>query len=185
MSSQSKSPKPIFDKNELEEMAHDLLDTDFHSLSPRRQRILLKIAEGELVSEDPNKIFKDQLTFGQRLADSVAQWGGSWKFIIFTILCLFGWIWVNTALFFTQGQPLDPYPYIFLNLIISMVTAIQAPIIMMSQNRRAEKDRIDSNSNYETCLKIELELTRLHQRMDWLEEGVCYLSKDGDKKKPQ
>lgn len=161
-----------FDQQELEELARELLDMEFQELSPRKQRIIQNIAEGELTSKDPNRIYTEQLTFGQRFADAVAHFGGSWSFIITALLLLSGWIVYNVVSGDYGGEVFDPYPFILLNLGLSMLAALQAPIIMMSQNRRAAKDRIDSNANYETCLKIELDLTRLHQRMDDVEEKL-------------
>lgn len=158
--------KSKFDLEELQLLAQELLDADYKSLSERKQRILLNIAEGELVSRDANKIYREQLTFGQKVADKVAQFGGSWTFIGIAVLTLSLWIGANSFHFIWGENPADPYPYILLNLGLSMLAALQAPIIMMSQNRRSERDRIESNANYETCMKIELDLTRLHQRLD-------------------
>lgn len=152
---------------ELNELAHDLLDSDFDELSEGDQKIIEHIAENESIAENPNTTYSDTVTFGQSLSDDVARIGGSWTFVILSFVILIIWIFLNSKQI-TQA-PWDPYPYILLNLVLSMVAALQAPIIMMSQNRQAEKDRISANANYEVCLKMELEITRLHQRFEELE----------------
>lgn len=152
---------------ELNELAHDLLDSDFDELSEGDQKIIEHIAEHESISENPNTTYSDTITFSQSLADDVARVGGSWTFVILSLLILVIWIFVNSK--HITEAPWDPYPFILLNLVLSMVAALQAPIIMMSQNRQAEKDRISANANYEVCLKMELEITRLHQRFEELE----------------
>jgi uncharacterized membrane protein len=109
----------------------------------------------------------DDATFGQRAADAVARFGGSWTFIGLFALVLVGWIVVNSYLLLRQGHtPFDPFPYILLNLFLSMLAAIQAPVILMSQNRQGEKDRLTSQNDYEVNLKAELEIMALHEKMD-------------------
>jgi uncharacterized membrane protein len=105
------------------------------------------------------------MTFGQRLSDSVARWGGSWFFVSGFGLFLVGWALLNSWLL-AYPERFDPYPYIFLNLILSMIAAIQAPIIMMSQNRQAAKDRIEAQLDYEVNLKAEIEIMALHDKVD-------------------
>ena len=105
------------------------------------------------------------LTYGQRLADRIASFGGSWTFIIIFFAILFTWISLNLY-FFTQ--PFDPFPFILLNLILSCLAALQAPVIMMSQNRQEEKDRERSKHDYQVNLKAELEIRMLHEKMDHL-----------------
>lgn len=150
---------------EVQDLAQDFFDNDFDDLSAGKKRILEKIVEGETVSENSNRLYTETLTFGQRVSDRVAKFGGSWPFIIVSLVLLVLWVALNSLAYFGEN-PFDPYPYILLNLILSMLAALQAPIIMMSQNRQAEKDRIDAKSNYEVCLKMELDLMRLHQRFD-------------------
>lgn len=111
-----------------------------------------------------NKAFVNQLSFGGRLADSIARIGGSWTFIISFLVFLFLWTVGNTLLL--ERHAFDPYPYIFLNLVLSMLAAIQAPVIMMSQNRQAEHDRIDAEHDYEVNLKAEIEIMALHEKLD-------------------
>lgn len=112
--------------------------------------------------EDPD----DPLTFGQRMADNVASFGGSWTFIISFATFLFLWIAVNILLL--SSNPFDPYPFILLNLILSTLAALQAPIIMMSQKRQEEKDRERGKKDYMINLKSELEIRMLHEKLDHL-----------------
>lgn len=107
--------------------------------------------------------FADQLTFGQRLADRVAALGGSWTFISLFGAVLFLWIALNWFLLLRLNSTFDPYPYILLNLVLSMLAAIQAPVILMSQNRQAHRDRLDAEHDYEVNLKAELEIMALHE----------------------
>ncbi len=105
-------------------------------------------------------------TFGQRLADKIASFGGSWKFII--IFGLFIFIWIGSNIIFLMNKGFDPYPFILLNLILSCLAALQAPVIMMSQNRQEEKDRERSKQDYMVNLKSELEIRMLHEKIDHL-----------------
>jgi uncharacterized membrane protein len=114
---------------------------------------------------------KDILTTGQRVSDKVARFGGSWMFIILFIIILFGWIIYNSLT--PKSDQFDPYPFILMNLILSCIAALQAPIIMMSQNRQEEKDRMRGENDYLINLKAELEIRSLHQKLDvLLEEQV-------------
>src|SRR5207248_5663226 len=112
----------------------------------------------------------DERTFGQRLADKIATFGGSWTFIIIFGAILLIWIALNSFLLLYRTGPFDPYPYILLNLFLSMLAALQAPVIMMSQNRQAAKDRMDAAHDYEVNLKAELEILALHEKLDALRE---------------
>jgi len=109
---------------------------------------------------------KEKYTFGQRMADKVASFGGSWRFIILFMSFLFAWIIVNV--FFLLNKAFDPYPFILLNLILSCIAALQAPVIMMSQNRQDEKDRERAKKDYMINLKSELEIRMLHEKLDHL-----------------
>lgn len=106
----------------------------------------------------------DEATFGQKVSDKVADFGGSWIFIIGFMFFLFFWVILNTV--FWHTKPVDPYPFIFLNLLLSCVAALQAPIIMMSQNRQEEKDRRRARSDYMINLKAEMEIRNLHDKID-------------------
>jgi len=120
------------------------------------------------VSRNINEEEQDQLTFGERLADRVAAFGGSWTFIIAFGIVLVAWVLGNTAVL--VKHPFDPYPFIFLNLILSMLAAIQAPVIMMSQNRQGAKDRLKADMDYRIDLKGEMEIAHLHTKVDQIYE---------------
>lgn len=112
-------------------------------------------------------VLDDEPTFGQTAADAVARFGGSWAFIGMFALVLVGWVVLNSYLLLRDGgKPFDPYPYILLNLFLSMLASIQAPVILMSQNRQGEKDRLSAQNDYEVNLKAELEIMALHEKMD-------------------
>ena len=122
---------------------------------------------------NPNKVVRQRETFGERVADSVAKFGGSWSFIFSFAGVLLSWIAVNAILLRNVGNgPFDPYPFILLNLFLSMLAAIQAPVIMMSQNRQDSKDRIRSELDYQVNLKAELEIMQLHEKFDRLQQEL-------------
>lgn len=150
-------------------LSERLLHKDFDSLGPRERHVLSHIAKGIHISRNVRKEHEESLTFGQRLADKVAAFGGSWPFIVLFMTALLTWIAVNSYLLAAMSRSsFDPYPYILLNLVLSMLAAVQAPIIMMSQNRQAAKDRVDAAHDYEVNLKAELEIMSLHQKLDAL-----------------
>ena len=134
------------------------------------KRVLAGLTARRHISRNANDAFDQSLTLGQRLADKIAVFGGSWTFIIVFLVVLVGWVVLNTVVMAGPGQAFDAYPYIFLNLILSMLAALQAPVIMMSQNRHAAKDRIAAEHDYEVNLKAELEILALHQKVDTLRE---------------
>jgi len=145
-------------------------DQNTPPLSKREKNVFRHFAERIRISRNTNKEFDATLTFGQRLADRVATFGGSWPFIIIFITILLLWIMLNSYILARRGDTFDPYPYILLNLVLSMLAALQAPIIMMSQNRQAAKDRLDAAHDYEVNLKAELEILSLHEKLDALRE---------------
>ncbi len=120
------------------------------------------------VSRDPNQLFAEHQTFGERLADHVAAIGGSWGFIVGFGLFLAAWAGVNAVVL--AERAFDPFPFIFLNLMLSMLAALQAPIIMMSQNRQAAKDRLEARLDYETNIRSENQIASLHEKVDRLQE---------------
>ena len=161
------------EESELLECTHEAL-VDFLSTHPHAALDLLSVMGKRLRKTDDllrlratrnaNVEAADTLTMGERVADKVASFGGSWRFIFTFGGILVIWVMVNTALFL--AHPFDPYPFILLNLFLLMLAALQAPVIMMSQNRQATKDRIKADLDYEIDLKAELEIAELHKRVD-------------------
>lgn len=126
--------------------------------------VMNAIQTNSILSENVQQELDSRLTFGQRLADRIASFGGSWSFII--VFFSFIVIWMIINILFLASQPFDPYPFILLNLILSCLAAIQAPVIMMSQNRQEQKDRQRSEHDYKINLKAELEIQLLNEKMD-------------------
>lgn len=150
--------------DEVKQLAEQLMRTGFEQLAERDRRVLTRIAKRAHISRDIDAEFETTLTVGERLADKVAEFGGSWTFIIVFGLVLVAWVVLNSLIL--AGRAFDPFPFIFLNLILSMLAAIQAPVIMMSQNRQAAKDRLAAAHDYEVNLKAELEIMSLHDKLD-------------------
>lgn len=130
------------------------------------QDVMNAITNDSLITEELQEDKDDQITFGQRLADKVAEFGGSWTFILSFFFFIIIWIVINSWLL--MNRSFDPYPFILLNLILSCLASIQAPIIMMSQNRQEQKDRIRAEHDYKINLKAELEIKLLNQKIDKL-----------------
>jgi len=143
-----------------------ILEDEKGDLSSLEEEVLESLKENEILSTDVEKEFITALTVGERLSDHIASFGGSWKFIIIFGSILAVWITANTVALFQK--PFDPFPYILLNLVLSCLAAIQAPIIMMSQNRQEARDRLRSQHDYQVNLKAELEIRHLHQKVDHL-----------------
>lgn len=149
-------------------LAQRLLAGGLSELSAREQRVISTIADRHHVTRSVNRTIDDGETIGDHIADRVARFGGSWTFIIIFIVALVSWVALNSWMLTRLGTAFDPYPFIFLNLILSMVAALQAPIILMSQNRQAARDRITAGLDYEINLKAELEIMALHEKLDAL-----------------
>ena len=143
--------------------AHRWFGRPTHALGRAEQQVLSAARARNVVSRNVEESFSDRLTFGQRLADQVARFGGSWTFIIAFAAALALWAGLNALVL---ARPFDPYPFIFLNLMLSMLAAVQAPIIMMSQNRQAARDRLDAAHDYEVNLKAEIEIMALYDKFD-------------------
>ena len=151
---------------------HPLLETaEWETFSPGQRGAIEEVLHKARVARDVHRSFLDTRTLGEQLADTIAQFGGSWPFIMLFLAFLVVWVVLNTTLLAAPRQPFDPYPFIFLNLILSMVAALQAPIIMMAQNRQGARDRIEAASDYQVNLKAELEIQRLHEKLDGLRES--------------
>jgi uncharacterized membrane protein len=143
-----------------------LLQAEKGELTALEQDVIAALAKHEIVAQHADADYQEGLTFGEKLSDRIALFGGSWKFIIVFFGLLGSWIAFNSLLFL--WAPFDPYPYILLNLILSCLASIQAPIIMMSQNRQEAKDRLRSEGDYRVNLKAELEIRHLHEKVDHL-----------------
>jgi len=155
---------------DLHQFRHQFLEANLAAeqgeLSELQKEVLKSVEENESVVKDLNAEFAGKLSFGDRLADKVATFGGSWKFIIIFGGILFCWIILNSIALL--HRPFDPFPFILLNLVLSCVASIQAPVIMMSQNRQEEKDRLRAEQDFRTNLKAELEIRTLHAKIDEL-----------------
>jgi uncharacterized membrane protein len=148
------------------EYVHSLLESEKGELTSLENEVLSSLRNHETLSKNIDTEFEGEWTLGERLADRIATFGGSWIFLILFGLFLVVWISINS--FILYARPPDPYPYILLNLILSCLAAIQAPIIMMSQNRQEAKDRLRSEHDYQVNLKAELEIRHLHEKLDHL-----------------
>ena len=136
-----------------------------NELDEKDEEELLDLLIDQPISIDVDKQEEAKMSFGDKIADKVSAGVGSWTFIILFIFFLLLWTFVNGVLL-KEGDPIDPYPFILLNLVLSCIAAIQAPIIMMSQNRQAEKDSLRNQNDYRTDLKSELILEELHDKME-------------------
>jgi uncharacterized membrane protein len=143
-----------------------LLSSEQGELTTLDQDVLESLKQHEFLTSNLNEEFISKLTLGEFLADRIAAFGGSWRFIIVFGSVLLVWILINTIAL--AAKPFDPYPFILLNLILSCLAAIQAPVIMMSQNRQEAKDRLRSEHDYRVNLKAELEIRHLHEKVDHL-----------------
>lgn len=153
---------------DIKALARDLLDHGVDRLTLRERRVLARMASRRQIARDPRTEYEASMTLGQKAADVIARWGGSWVFVGGFASFLLLWSGWNLL----SGHPFDPYPFIFLNLLLSMLAAVQAPIIMMSQNRQAEIDRHQAGSDYEVNLRAELEIMELHAKLDRLAERL-------------
>ena len=151
--------------------AEKLMDTSYEAMDARAQKVARHISERKHISRNTAQEHDETKNFGQRAADAVAKFGGSWTFIILFGVVLVCWVILNSFILVNYNKAFDPYPYILLNLFLSMLASIQAPIILMSQNRQAEKDRLNAEHDYEVNLKAELEIMLLHEKVDLLREG--------------
>jgi uncharacterized membrane protein len=143
-----------------------LLADEKGEITRLEQQVLESLRDQEIVSQNPETEFDAGLTLGQRAADRIADFGGSWVFIAIFGLVMLSWMLLNS--YVLAARPFDPYPYILLNLVLSCLAAIQAPVIMMSQNRQEARDRLRALNDYQVNLKAELEIRHLHQKIDHL-----------------
>jgi uncharacterized membrane protein len=148
------------------EFVRNTLTEEKGTLSEFEKEVLDSIIERDILSKDIAASIETKLTWGEKLSDKIAQFGGSWPFIIIFLSFILIWMLINVIIL--SSRSFDPYPFILLNLVLSCIAAIQAPVIMMSQNRQENKDRIRSMHDYQVNLKAELEIRRLHDKMDHL-----------------
>ena len=153
-----------------DDIAAKLLGRPYAALDETAQKVARHVAERRHIARNLAQDVEATATRGQRAADAVASFGGSWTFVGLFAATLLAWVLLNAVLVHGRGQTFDPYPYILLNLFLSMLAAIQAPVILMSQNRQAEKDRLGAAHDYEVNLKAELEIMLLHEKLDGLRE---------------
>jgi uncharacterized membrane protein len=144
-------------------LARRILDMGTKEMSAHEQRVIERVANRIAVSRDINEEYDQSSKFGGRLADRVASFGGSWTFLIIFGVLIVVWVGINAAML---AQAFDPYPFILLNLFLSLLASIQAPVILMSQNRQAAKDRLAAAHDYEVNLKAEIEIMALHEKLD-------------------
>ena len=150
--------------------AEKLLGVTYESMDERTRKVARHVTDRKHIARNVAQEFETKTTPGQRAADAVATFGGSWTFIAIFAAILVVWVGSNSFILVQYDKSFDPYPYILLNLFLSMLAAIQAPIILMSQNRQAEKDRINAEHDYEVNLKAELEIMLLHDKLDLLRQ---------------
>lgn len=152
------------------ELAEKFLGVPYETLDERAKNVARLVAERRHVARDAAKELDAVMTRGQRAADAVAAFGGSWIFITCFIVIMIVWVGLNSVILAKYSETFDPYPYILLNLFLSMLAAIQAPIILMAQNRQSYKDRMSAEHDYEINLKAELEIMLLHEKVDILRD---------------
>jgi uncharacterized membrane protein len=151
----------------IRELAQRLLAMDEAKMPAAERKLIDRLAKRLAISRNIGAELEEGRTFGQRLADQVAAIGGSWGFISAFLVFVALWAALNAwALIAMRMEPFDPYPFIFLNLMLSLLAALQAPVIMMSQNRQAAKDRLMASHDYEVNLKSEIEIAALHEKLD-------------------
>lgn len=152
------------------ELAEKFLGVPYEALDERAKKVTRLVAERWHVARDGAKELEVAMTRGQRAADAVAAFGGSWIFISFFIAIMIVWVGLNSVILEKYGKAFDPYPYILLNLFLSKLAAIQAPIILMAQNRQSYRDRMSAEHDYEINLKAELEIILLHEKVNILRD---------------
>ena len=154
----------------IRDAAEKLFNSEYEKLTEQERHVAHHITERTPISTNVVQDYSEQMTFGQKMADKVASFGGSWVFISIFACVMVIWILLNSFILLKLNSSFDPYPYILLNLVLSMLAAIQAPIILMSQNRQAYKDRLSAEHDYEVNLKSELEIIALHEKVDSLRQ---------------
>lgn len=150
----------------IEDLAARWLKPGAQGLGKLESKVLQSTIERKTIAHNPNDAYAAHQSFGDKVADGIARFGGSWTFILGFLAFLVLWTIANAWLL--GRDSFDPYPFIFLNLVLSMIAALQAPVIMMSQNRQSQRDRIDAAHDYAVNLKAEIEIMALHEKLDEL-----------------
>ncbi|WP_227356334.1 DUF1003 domain-containing protein [Haladaptatus salinisoli] len=150
----------------LEHIRNLLAEDSADSLSSEEENVLGSLETNEIIAHDTEEEYQDRLTLGDRLSDRLSEFAGSWRFIILFVAFMAGWMVLNTVVLVSRA--FDPYPFILLNLVLSTLAALQAPVIMMSQNRQEDRDRVRAENDYEVNLKSELEVKRINDKLDHL-----------------
>lgn len=172
--------------NSTVELAQDLFKQEWNKISTQERKLVERMLRRVEMPPDAHQVFVDRRTLGERLADKIAAFGGSWTFILLFFAWLAFWTVLNTDILGPRHDAFDPYPYVFLNLILSMLAAIQAPIIMMSQNRQAAHDRVESEVDHEVNVRAELGIRQLDARLQAIESQLAaFLSLMEDGKDPR
>lgn len=156
--------------------ANSIIEKNWNQLNKSERAKIAELMDHIDDLRDVNQEYVDYRTFGQRAADAVAKLAGSWSFIIIFMLCLLMWAFLNTEILGPRQEAFDPYPYVFLNLVLSMLAAVQAPIIMMSQNRQSARDRLDAEIDHEVNVRAEMAIQGLVNRIEALETKLDHLT---------
>lgn len=156
--------------------AQHIFQTEWERLTPHEREVIEGVLHRLSSPRDTNQEFLEQRTFGERAADTIAAFGGSWTFVILFCITLLLWAFVNTEILGPRKEAFDPYPYVFLNLILSMLAAVQAPIIMMAQNRQSARDRLDAEIDHEVNVRSELMLHSVEERLEKIEAQLSLLT---------
>ena len=153
-----------------EELARRVLGKEWERLPEGERHHILELIPRLATVRDIDEEFTGSRTAGARAADTIAAFGGSWTFVVIFLGIIAFWAVTNTLLLRPEGKAFDPYPFVFLNLLLSTLAALQAPIILMAQNRQAARDRLAAARDYEVNIRAELALRRLHQKLDHLRD---------------
>lgn len=149
---------------------------EWESLTPQERHVIDDLLFRVAPLRDPNQEFADHRTLGERVADRIASFGGSWTFILLFLSGMMLWAFLNTEVLGPRQEAFDPYPYVFLNLVLSMLAALQAPIIMMSQSRQNTRDRLDAEIDHEVNVRAELAIHHVKDRMAAMEQQMEHMS---------
>lgn len=167
-----------------ETTARRIFRAEWEHLTPHEREVIEGVLHRISIPRDANKEFSDRRTMGQRASDVIAAFGGSWTFILLFAAGLVFWAVLNTEILGPLHEAFDPYPYIFLNLILSMLAAIQAPIIMMSQNRQTARDRLEAEVDHEVNVRAEMAIRHVDERIHDVERRLLELSSALERRPP-